>query len=250
MINREPMDKHDLDRLREAFDAARDPIPDRVKPEAIVKLLEQEKSPARLPVHKRRWFRVAVPLTACAAAVAVTLPLLWHHQIEPRYSGGIWTDTIQADNGECATGREPPATPPDADEETAPEAGTRGTSDRQETLNQPTDESAAPLLSASSLRELLSQGAVLLDLRDAKAYAAGHIVQAENLPLDRLTTEIQALAPEENTVILYGATAESCAAAVEELTSLGYQEVINLGDFTLSWTYPTQTEEAEFISRP
>lgn len=247
MNNREPMDEQDLRRLREALDAARDSIPDKVKPEAIVRLLEQEKAPARLPVHKRRWFKVAVPLAACTAAAAVIIPAAWHHQMpKPNYSGGVWADTTpQLDNGDCATGQERHSSSLDAAGESAPEAApetaTKGTAERQDDPNQSESELTGSLLSADSLQSLLSEGAVLVDLRDVAAYTAGHISQAKNLPLDRLEVEIKALAPEENTVILYGDTEESCAAAARKLTALGYREVINLGNFAVSWTYPTET---------
>lgn len=242
MNNREPMDEQDLRRLRETLDAARDSIPDKVKPEAIVRLLEQEKSPARLPVHKRRWFKVAVPLAACAAAMAVIIPAAWHHQmLKLNYSGGVWADTtLQLDNGNCATEQERHSSSLNAAGEAAPETATEGTADEQENLPLPAEGQAEPGLSPASLQHLLSEGAVLVDLRDVAAYAAGHISQAKNLPLDRLEVEIRALAPEENTVILYGDTEENCAAAARKLTSLGYRKVINLGDFAVSWTYPTE----------
>lgn len=242
MNNRQPIDEQDLRRLREALDAARDPIPDKIKPEAIVKLLEQEKVPVRLPVHKRRWFKIAAPLAACAAAMAVIIPAAWHHQmLKLNYSGGVWADTtLQLDNGNCATEQERHSSSLNAAGEVAPETATEGTAERQDDPNQSESELTGSLLSAASLQHLLSEGAVLVDLRDVAAYAAGHISQAKNLPLDRLEVEIKALAPEENTVILYGDTEENCAAAARKLTSLGYRKVINLGDFAVSWTYPTE----------
>ena len=242
MNNRQPIDEQDLRRLREALDAARDPIPDKIKPEAIVKLLEQEKVPVRLPVHKRRWFKIAAPLAACAAAMAVIIPAAWHHQmLKLNYSGGVWADTtLQLDNGNCATEQERHSSSLNAAGEVAPETATEGTAERQDDPNQSESELTGSLLSAASLQHLLSEGAVLVDLRDVAASAAGHISQANTPPPDRLEVELKARAPEENTVILYGDTEENCAAAARKLTSLGYRKVINLGDFAVSWTYPTE----------
>lgn len=230
-----------MDRLRETFGAAREPIPEGVKPDAIVRLLEKEGGPA--PVHKRRWLRAAVPLAACAAAVAIAAPFLLH---PPR--GGVgFSSAPEADTypqmtpeeetdrlcGTHAAENAVPSDPATAVKEEPADATAGQTPSSEET--------SFTLLSADSLQSLLSKGAVLLDLRDASTYAAGHIAQAENLPLDQLKARIGALAPEEETVILYGDTEESCREASRQLSDLGYREIISLGNFTVSWTYPTET---------
>ena len=240
-----PDQKMEAKLLREALCRYPLEIPDGVKPDAIVRLLEQEPQPSSLLSSQRLRLRTAVSLAACAAAVAILVPVFAY-----QLKDGVNGSAIPPSADTCPSGvpetndadrlYDPQSSDsmPTGESETAVEEGSSNSlSDQGPSL----DGTSATLLAADSLQHLLSKGAVLVDLRNAAAYAAGHIAQAENLPLDQLQNQISTLVPQQKTIILYGDTEEICREASRRLTGLGYREVINLGRFTSSWTYPTET---------
>lgn len=71
--------------------------------------------------------------------------------------------------------------------------------------------------------------AVLLDVRTAQEYAAGHIPGSRNLPLDRLEM-ISDLLPELDTpVFVHCQSGGRSARAIVLLREMGYHEVRNIG---------------------
>ncbi|WP_053068197.1 rhodanese-like domain-containing protein [Vogesella sp. EB] len=72
--------------------------------------------------------------------------------------------------------------------------------------------------------------ALLIDVRSPEEYAQRHLPGATLLPLDRIGSEIQQLAPDKNTPIqLYCRTGNRSAMALQQLQQLGYRQVRNLG---------------------
>ena len=74
-----------------------------------------------------------------------------------------------------------------------------------------------------------TEGALLIDVREAEEYAAGHIPGSLNLPLSAIdTAEIQLRDPEAP-LFVYCLAGTRSARAVARLKSLGYTRVENIG---------------------
>ncbi|SFR54306.1 Rhodanese-related sulfurtransferase [Robiginitalea myxolifaciens] len=75
----------------------------------------------------------------------------------------------------------------------------------------------------------LSEGAVLLDVRTPKEYAAGHLEGAVNMDIfsDDFTTQLQEL-DKDATVYVYCKKGGRSARAAALMDSLGYSHVIDL----------------------
>ena len=68
----------------------------------------------------------------------------------------------------------------------------------------------------------LSANATIWDVRDAKAYAEGHISQARNQPIDALSAELLASVPADEPIYVLcggGSKAPRAAAVLHELDS-------------------------------
>ena len=88
----------------------------------------------------------------------------------------------------------------------------------------------------AAAREQLSNGAVLVDVREPEEWAAGHIPGAKHVPKSYLETRIEGAVPDRSQhVILYCASGNRSAWATRTLTEdLGYENVENMtGGFTL-----------------
>jgi sulfur-carrier protein adenylyltransferase/sulfurtransferase len=88
----------------------------------------------------------------------------------------------------------------------------------------------------AAAREQLSNGAVLVDVREPEEWAAGHIPGAKHVPKSYLETRIEGAVPDHSQhVILYCASGNRSAWATRTLTEdLGYEHVENMtGGFTL-----------------
>lgn len=72
-------------------------------------------------------------------------------------------------------------------------------------------------------------GAVLLDVREADEFAAGHIPQSRNLPLSEIDTA-ETLIPDTGTPIFaYCLVGSRSARAVQRLKALGYENAQSIG---------------------
>jgi molybdopterin/thiamine biosynthesis adenylyltransferase/rhodanese-related sulfurtransferase len=90
----------------------------------------------------------------------------------------------------------------------------------------------------AAAREQLSNGAVVVDVREPEEWAAGHIPGAKHVPKSYLETRIEGAVPDRSQhVILYCASGSRSAWAARTLIEdLGYQNVESMtGGFTL-WT--------------
>ena len=91
-----------------------------------------------------------------------------------------------------------------------------------------------------SAKELVRQGAVLLDVRTPAEYEAGHIEGALNLDYSRVVDEAQTLFPDKETpIIVYCAAARRSAQALQRFLDLGYTKVYNLGSMQNYYVQPT-----------
>ena len=71
-------------------------------------------------------------------------------------------------------------------------------------------------------------GAVLVDVRTAEEYAAGHIPGSVHVPLGRLEP-IRFLAGADTPLFVYCHSGARSAAAAAELEDMGYTQVHNIG---------------------
>jgi predicted sulfurtransferase len=63
---------------------------------------------------------------------------------------------------------------------------------------------AAPRISLADFKKLVDQGSVqVIDVRDPQSYAAGHIPDAINVPLDRLEQQLPALRRARKPIVTY-----------------------------------------------
>src|ERR1700756_1874595 len=88
----------------------------------------------------------------------------------------------------------------------------------------------------SQAREQLSNGAVLVDVREPEEWAAGHVPGAKHVPKSYLESRIEGAVPDRSQhVILYCASGNRSAWATRTLTEdLGYEHVESMtGGFTL-----------------
>lgn len=80
------------------------------------------------------------------------------------------------------------------------------------------------------LNEISQHQALLLDVRTAEEYAAGHAPNAVLVPYDRIAQQINSLAPDKNQKIyLYCRSGRRSGIAFETLKGLGYTQLTDLG---------------------
>jgi phage shock protein E len=85
-------------------------------------------------------------------------------------------------------------------------------------------------LSESAAREQLRQGALLIDVRTAGEFSAGHLTNAINIPLDQLKQVLPRRVPDQGeALLLYCRSGRRSGIAERELRWLGYTNVFNLG---------------------
>ncbi|ADQ80673.1 Rhodanese domain protein [Paludibacter propionicigenes WB4] len=77
--------------------------------------------------------------------------------------------------------------------------------------------------------ELVSQGAVILDVRSKGEYAGGHIKGSINIPVDQLSGNLNKLKDKNKVIITCCASGMRSASAKGILTSNGFTNVYNGG---------------------
>ena len=94
-----------------------------------------------------------------------------------------------------------------------------------------------PWVGTAQAIELINrQDALVVDVRDAPDYAAGHILGAKNLPLARLEESAGELAKrKEKPVIVYDDGGERAAKAAAALKKHGFTQVANLSGGLGAW---------------
>lgn len=82
---------------------------------------------------------------------------------------------------------------------------------------------------------LMNQGATLFDLRNAEAFAAGHISGAKPLTAEQLANPDSLKKYREKMVILYCDSGADASAAVRKLHAAGFTKVFNLRGGLTAW---------------
>ncbi len=86
-------------------------------------------------------------------------------------------------------------------------------------------------LTVSSAKELIKEGAVLVDVRSKSEYNSGHIDGAKLLPVESINVSNakEVIASKDTVVIVYCRSGARSASAAKVLEELGYTNVYNLG---------------------
>jgi rhodanese-related sulfurtransferase len=83
---------------------------------------------------------------------------------------------------------------------------------------------------------LTNSGALLLDVRDAKDYEEGHIIEARNIPSAEVASRAESLKKfKEKPVIVYCDGGFTSAAAARALRASGFTKVVTLAGGLNSW---------------
>ena len=91
-------------------------------------------------------------------------------------------------------------------------------------------------ISPQELIRLMNQGALLLDLRPADQYQAGHLAGARQMSGEALLTAGDTLKKhKEKTVVVYDDTGAGSAAAVRQLAAQGFARAFTLRGGVAAW---------------
>ena len=83
---------------------------------------------------------------------------------------------------------------------------------------------------------LANSGALLLDVRDAKDYEAGHIIEARNIPAAEVASRAESLKKfQEKPVIVYCDGGFTSAGAARALRASGFTKVVTLNGGLNGW---------------
>lgn len=83
---------------------------------------------------------------------------------------------------------------------------------------------------------LMNQGAVIVDIRDKAAFDAGHISGAKNVPGAAIADGAKQIEKyKEKPVVVYCDRGVTAAAAVRQLTRLGFKQPLNLRGGLEGW---------------
>lgn len=83
----------------------------------------------------------------------------------------------------------------------------------------------------ADISELISNGAVIVDVRTAGEYAGGHLKRSVNIPLDQLKNKLSKL-DKSKPIITCCASGMRSASAKSILKSNGFEEVHNGGGWS------------------
>lgn len=80
-------------------------------------------------------------------------------------------------------------------------------------------------------KQLMDEGAIIVDVRTTGEYASGHIKNSINIPLDKLKSKLQLLKNKNQIIITCCASGVRSASAKNILKSAGYSVVHNGGSW-------------------
>ena len=80
--------------------------------------------------------------------------------------------------------------------------------------------------------KLVSEGAIILDVRSKAEYAGGHIKGSVNVPVDQLKSSLKRFPDKDKPIITCCASGMRSASAASLLKSSGYANVFNGGGWS------------------
>jgi rhodanese-related sulfurtransferase len=81
----------------------------------------------------------------------------------------------------------------------------------------------ATTATAAHHRQLVEQGALLLDVRTPAEFSEGHVAKALNIPVQELPARLREVGPTTRPVVVYCRSGGRSAAASQILKQAGYQ---------------------------
>jgi phage shock protein E len=88
-------------------------------------------------------------------------------------------------------------------------------------------------ISAQEARERLKDGALVIDVRSAGEFKAGHLSSAINIPLDQLEAALPLRVQDKNQVLLlHCQSGIRSGMAQKKLQAMGYAKAFNLGSLS------------------
>jgi rhodanese-related sulfurtransferase len=87
-------------------------------------------------------------------------------------------------------------------------------------------------ISGDRARQLVDDGALLLDVRSSAEFAAGHLPGAVNVPVSDLARRAGDLAPRDRPIVVYCMSGSRSARAARVLEGAGYGAVHDLGSIS------------------
>ncbi|HEY3786728.1 MAG TPA: rhodanese-like domain-containing protein [Steroidobacteraceae bacterium] len=91
-------------------------------------------------------------------------------------------------------------------------------------------------VSPQDLIRFMNQGALLLDLRPAEAFASGHLAGARQMSGEQILKAADTLKKyKEKTVVVYDDTGSLSASAVRQLAAQGFTRAFNLRGGLAAW---------------
>jgi len=84
-------------------------------------------------------------------------------------------------------------------------------------------------ISGAQARELVSRGALLVDVRSPEEFDTGHIEGAINIPVGELPQRLTELGDKDEPIVLYCRSGARSARALSLLQRQGFTAVSNLG---------------------
>lgn len=93
--------------------------------------------------------------------------------------------------------------------------------------------SLTPRIDAADGRARVAKGALLVDVRSAEEFRAGHVPGAVNIPHTEIEQRLSELgAPNEKDIVLYCGSGRRAGIAQEALVHKGFERVFNAGGYS------------------
>lgn len=87
-------------------------------------------------------------------------------------------------------------------------------------------------IDSGEARQLLGNGALLIDVRTPAEFSSGHLPQAINVPLGEIASAIPRRAPQKDQVLLlHCQSGMRSGSAQRQLRAVGYTHAYNLGSY-------------------
>lgn len=83
----------------------------------------------------------------------------------------------------------------------------------------------------SKIREALRNGAVVIDVRTAYEFDSGHVPNSINIPVDRISVNVERIKDMKKPVIFCCATGNRSGQAADIMKANGFHEVFNGGSW-------------------
>ena len=87
------------------------------------------------------------------------------------------------------------------------------------------------IFGGSQIKSALKKGAIVVDVRTGTEYDRGHVPDAFNIPVDRISASAERLKAANKPIIVCCSTGERSKLAVQNLRSRGVRNVYNGGNW-------------------